>query len=115
MSGCSSRFAEEMAVAAPGTAVAAVFDPNIFGPDVSESAIIIEAIRAGVQDFLRRPISSIDLEQLIDRLVRRSVLAPRRLGKTVLLPRQQGGRGQVHRRRQRGVRAGACATRRRSC
>src|SRR3954453_19530434 len=48
------RFAEEMAVASPGTAVAAVFATDIFGPDVSESAIIIEALRAGVQDFLRR-------------------------------------------------------------
>jgi pilus assembly protein CpaE len=86
-------FAEEMAAAAPGTAVAAVFDANIFGPDVSESAIIIEAIRAGVQDFLRRPISSIDLEQLIGRLVRRSILAPRRLGKTTFFLGNKGGVG----------------------
>jgi pilus assembly protein CpaE len=87
------RFAEEVAVASPGTAVAAMFAPDIFGPDVSESAIIIEALRAGVQDFLRRPMSSTDLEQLIDRLVRRSLLAPRRLGKTVFFLGNKGGVG----------------------
>jgi pilus assembly protein CpaE len=86
-------FAEEVSVASPGTAVAAVFTPDIFGPDVSESAIIIGALRAGVKDFLRRPMSSKDLEQLIDRLARRSLLAPRRLGKTIFFLGNKGGVG----------------------
>jgi pilus assembly protein CpaE len=86
-------FAEEMAAASPGTAVAAVFSPDVFGPDVSEGAIIIEAIRAGVQDFLRRPLSSADLGRLIDRLVRRSGRAPRPLGKTIFFVGNKGGVG----------------------
>jgi pilus assembly protein CpaE len=86
-------FAEEVSVASPGTAVAAVFSPDIFGPDVSESAIIIGALRAGVKDFLRRPMSSSDLEQLVDRLTRRSLLAPQRLGKTVFFLGNKGGVG----------------------
>ena len=67
-----------MAVASPGTVVAAVFSADVFGPDVSESAVIIAALRAGVKDFLRRPLSSADLGQLIDRLTRRAILAPQR-------------------------------------
>jgi pilus assembly protein CpaE len=86
-------FAEEMAVASPGTAVAAVFAPDVFGPDVSESAIIIEAIRAGVQDFLRRPISSADLEQLLDRVLRRSLDLPKRLGRVIFFIGNKGGVG----------------------
>jgi len=86
-------FAEEMAVASPGTAVAAVFSADVFGPDVSESAVIIAALRAGVKDFLRRPLSSADLGQLIDRLTRRSLLAPRRLGKVVFFLGNKGGVG----------------------
>jgi len=88
-----ASFAEELAVVSPETAVAAVFAPNIFGPDVSESAIIIEAIRAGVQDFLRRPISSNDLEQLIARLIRRTASVSRSLGKTTFFLGNKGGVG----------------------
>jgi pilus assembly protein CpaE len=86
-------FAEEMAAASPGTVVVAVFSPNVFGPDVSEGAVLIEAIRAGVRDFLRRPLSSADLGQLIDRLVRRSVRTSRPLGKTIFFVGNKGGVG----------------------
>jgi hypothetical protein len=44
-------FAEEAAASSPQSSLAAVFSPEIFGPDVSESAIIIEAIRAGMRTF----------------------------------------------------------------
>jgi pilus assembly protein CpaE len=86
-------FAEEMHVVSPGTAVAAIFAADVFGPDVSESAIIIEAIRAGVQDFLRRPLSSADLDQLLGRLVRRSAAASSRLGMIVSFIGNKGGVG----------------------
>ncbi len=46
-------FAEEAAVVSPETVVAAVFRPDVFDPDVPESTILIQAIRAGVKDFLR--------------------------------------------------------------
>ncbi|HUB27773.1 MAG TPA: AAA family ATPase, partial [Tepidisphaeraceae bacterium] len=65
-------FVEEAAIGSPETAVVAVFRPDIFGPEVSESSIIIDAVRAGVQDLLRRPLSTPDLEQLLIRLDRRS-------------------------------------------
>jgi pilus assembly protein CpaE len=87
-------FAEEAAACSPETTLAAAFSPEIFGPDVSESAIIIEAIRAGMQDFLRRPLSRADVEQLLDRLPRRSAAsttAPR--GKIISFISNKGGVG----------------------
>src|SRR4051794_11160859 len=44
------HFAEEVAKNSPETNLAAIFQPDIFGPEVSESAVLIEAIRAGIQD-----------------------------------------------------------------
>ncbi len=87
------QFADEMAASVGHIAVAAVFHPSIFGPDVSESAIIIEAIRAGVRDFLRRPLSSADLEQLLDRLGRRPASRSARLGTVVSFISNKGGVG----------------------
>ncbi len=54
-------FAQEAAYVSPETTVAAVFRPDAFEPDVPESTIFIQAIRGGVKDFLRRPVSSIAL------------------------------------------------------
>ncbi len=50
---------------APGVPVAAILRPEGFGDNVSESSILIESMRAGVCDFLRRPISTSDLRQLL--------------------------------------------------
>ena len=58
-------FTEELKIGSPETVVAAVFRPDVFGYDVSESAVLIEALRSGVRDFLRRPVSSHDLGQLL--------------------------------------------------
>ena len=63
-------FAEEVAVVSPETTVAAVFRPDGFGARRSESAVLIEAIRAGVKDFLRRPVSSSEVADLLRRIER---------------------------------------------
>lgn len=86
-------FGEEVAAASPETAVVGVFRPEVFGPDVSESAILIEAIRCGVRDFLRRPISSSDMEVLLDRLVSKSDRQARQLGQIVGIISNKGGVG----------------------
>jgi len=86
-------FAEESAVASPETVVVAMFSPQVFGPDVSESAILIEAIRAGVKDFLRRPVSSTELEQLLARLMRGKLSEPGSRGKIVSFISNKGGVG----------------------
>jgi len=85
--------AEEISVGSPESAVAAVFHPNIFGPDVSESAIIIEAIRAGIRDFLRRPLSTSDLEQFLARLGRKIRVVAAATGKVISFISNKGGVG----------------------
>ena len=63
-----TSFARELKNSLPETAVAAMYSPAAFGPEQSESATIIEMLRANVQDFLRRPLSSTEIRQLLDRL-----------------------------------------------
>ncbi|MBM3996909.1 MAG: hypothetical protein FJ303_22580 [Planctomycetes bacterium] len=87
-------FADEASLASPETNLAAVFSADLFGHDISESAILIEAIRAGMQDFLRRPVSRADLEQLMERLHRKAVLpAAVATGKTISFISNKGGVG----------------------
>jgi len=78
-----TSFAREMRASLPDTVVAAMYNPISFGPEQSESATIIEVLRANVQDFLRRPLSSTEMRQLLDRLFQART-APRRAPGTVL-------------------------------
>lgn len=51
--------------ASPQTQVAAILRPEGFPENVHESAVLIDAMRCGVCDFLRRPLSTADLTRLI--------------------------------------------------
>ncbi len=86
-------FAEEAAVVSPETTVAAVFRPDGFEADVSESTILIQAIRAGVKDFLRRPVSSSELAELLRRIQRSAGRETGRLGRIVSFVSNKGGVG----------------------
>lgn len=63
-----SKLARELATSSPPIPLAAVFRPNGFGDHISESSVLIDAMRAGVRDFLRRPISTTELRTLVDNL-----------------------------------------------
>jgi pilus assembly protein CpaE len=86
-------FAEETAYVSPGTVVAAVFRPDVFEPDVPESTILIQAIRGGVKDFLRRPVSSSELAELLRRVQRCPVRETACLGRIVSFVSNKGGVG----------------------
>jgi pilus assembly protein CpaE len=86
-------FAEEVVAAAPGTAVVALYRPDGLGFGEGEQHLIIEAVRAQVQDFLRRPLATGELQQLLDRVLRRSKDAPRELGKIISFVSNKGGVG----------------------
>jgi len=86
-------FAQEAAVAAPDTTLAAVFSPELLEGDVSESAVMIEAIRAGVRDFLRRPLSSAEVEQLLTRIAKPRGAPLAKLGRIVSFISNKGGVG----------------------
>jgi pilus assembly protein CpaE len=68
-------FAREIGQIAPAATVIAMYRPDRFDSGELESAFILEALRSGVQDFLRRPLSSAELRQMLDRLI-----TPRRAG-----------------------------------
>ena len=59
------RIARELQAAQPPIPVVGVFRPNGFADNVSESAVLIEAMRAGVRDFLRRPVSTTEFRTLL--------------------------------------------------
>ena len=86
-------FAEEASVVSPETTVAAVFRPDGFGEDVSESAVLIQAIRAGVKDFLRRPVSTAELAELLRRTRRAPSQIASRMGRVVSFVSNKGGVG----------------------
>ncbi len=86
-------FAQEAAYVSPETTVAAVFRPDAFEPDVPESTIFIQAIRGGVKDFLRRPVSSSELAELVRRVQRAPVRETGRLGRIVSFVSNKGGVG----------------------
>ena len=86
-------FAEEAAYVSPETTVAAVFRPDVFEPDVPESTVLIQAIRGGVKDFLRRPVSSSELAELLRRVQRAPVRETGRLGRIVSFVSNKGGVG----------------------
>jgi pilus assembly protein CpaE len=83
----------DIAAVSPETLTAATFRPELFGHDVSESALLIEALRLGVRDFLRRPISAVDLGQLVERLRRQGQRGPAHWGKVVAFISNKGGVG----------------------
>ena len=84
---------EEIPAAAPRATVAVSFRPELFGPDDSEAHFFIEATRAGARDFLRRPLSSADLSQLLVRLNRPRSSTAAKLGRVCSFVSNKGGVG----------------------
>lgn len=86
-------FAEEIETSAPGSIVVALYRPENLGFGDSEHSVVIEAMRAQVRDFLRRPLAGPELQQLLDRLLRKPVEQKRELGKIISFVSNKGGVG----------------------
>jgi pilus assembly protein CpaE len=86
-------FAEEIEASAPDTVVVALYRPEHLGFGDSEHSVVIEAMRAQVRDFLRRPLAGPELQQLLDRLLRKPAESKRALGKVVSFVSNKGGVG----------------------
>jgi pilus assembly protein CpaE len=87
------RFAEEIAIGAPGVPVAALYRRDIHSSDEGEGTIIIDAFRAKVQDILRRPLSSSELGQLLDRLFQPREERGHAPGRVISVVSNKGGAG----------------------
>lgn len=61
-------FAKELKASLPETVIVAMYNPTEIELEQSESTVIIQVLRANVQDFLRRPLSSTEFRQLLDRV-----------------------------------------------
>lgn len=90
------RVARELQTANPPIPVVGVFRPNGFGDNVSESTILIESMRAGVKDFLRRPVSTTEFRTLLETISRHGDAPAFRsgtFGKVVSFISNKGGVG----------------------
>jgi pilus assembly protein CpaE len=78
----------------PEAAIVGAYKPDRLEPGQSESATIIELVRAHVHDFLRRPLSATELRSVLDRLTSRaSAAAPLERGRVVSFVSNKGGVG----------------------
>ncbi|GJL51273.1 MAG: chromosome partitioning protein [Nitrospirales bacterium] len=87
------RFTHEIHQMLPETTVAAMYRPDQFSGERSESAVVIDGVRAKIQDFLRHPLSSTELRQLLDRLYTPRIATPASSGKLVSFVSNKGGVG----------------------
>jgi len=79
---------------APESAIAGAFNPDRLEQGQSESATIIELLRAQVRDFLRRPLSTTELRAVLDRLFSRLPgAAPAAQGRVAAFLSNKGGVG----------------------
>lgn len=92
-----AAIAAELQTAQPPIPVIGVFRPNGFAGNVSESAVLIAALRAGVKDFLRRPVSTTEfrtlLESVGDENTVRQDSGPGTFGRVVSFISNKGGVG----------------------
>ena len=78
----------------PGVAIAGAFKPDQLEQGQSESATIIELLRAQMRDFIRRPVSATELRSVLDRLFSRASAADTlEQGHVISFLSNQGGVG----------------------
>lgn len=88
----AASLARELHRALPQAVVAALYRRDARGSDEPESSVVIELARARVQDFLRRPLASTELRDLLDRVLQPGRAAPVQ-GRVVAFLSNKGGVG----------------------
>ena len=91
--GDSAAFARELHRALPECVVAALYRRDMQGGSEPESSVIIELLRARVQDFLRRPLASTELRDLLDRALLPRAAGQAAPGKVITFTSNKGGVG----------------------
>ncbi len=87
------RTAHEFAAVSPDSVLAAAFASDSTAEGGVDPQLLIDALRSGVRDFLRRPISPAELGQLVDRLVAPPPSRAGEPGKVVAFVSNKGGVG----------------------
>lgn len=83
----------DLVAASPQTHIVGVYRPDLFEHEAQQSALLIEIIRAGARDFLRRPLSSADLDGLVQRMLQAGQAGAPRVGRLVSFMSNKGGVG----------------------
>lgn len=86
-------FAKELSKTVPGTVLAGLFWEDQLGGAGPEAMVLIDYVRAGIRDFLRRPLSSTELRQVLDRLVMQRSSAQGAVGMVAAFISNKGGVG----------------------
>lgn len=86
-------FTKELYAAVPNTVVAGLFWQDKLGGQDSDTMVLIDYVRARVQDFLRRPISSTELRQLLERLFVQRTGLQGEMGTVISFISNKGGVG----------------------
>ena len=85
---------EETIAAVPEAAIVGVYDANRLAGAQTESTTLMRALRLGVEDFVRRPVASSDLTQVLERWIApRRKQRPTRIGQLVAFISNKGGVG----------------------
>lgn len=87
------QFAEEVNTSTPESTLVATYRSENFEDSDLENKAIIEGMRNGVADFLRRPLSTAELQQLFDRVFNAAPRSSRPLGKVISFVSNKGGAG----------------------
>ena len=93
-----SAFVAELRQAAPGAELVGVLDRRHFESGDAETAFVVEAARAGLRDFLRRPLSSTELSGCLERVTHRgqqNAEAPAEAGVVTSFVSNKGGVGKT--------------------
>lgn len=88
-------FAKELYRTVPGTVVAGMFWQDKLGGQEADAMVLIDYVRARVQDFLRRPVSSTELQQLLERLFTQRSGVQGAMGTLVSFVSNKGGVGKT--------------------
>jgi pilus assembly protein CpaE len=86
-------FAREVPRQAGRPVIVALYKPDHTAPELYEGEQIIEVLRAGVRDFLRRPVSSTELRSVFDRLFQPRSERSRSSGRILSFISNKGGVG----------------------
>jgi pilus assembly protein CpaE len=86
-------FTNELYKTLPSTVVAGLFWQDKLGGQESDTMVLIDHVRARVQDFLRRPVSSTELRQLLERLFTQRTSLQGEMGTIVSFISNKGGVG----------------------
>lgn len=87
----------ELLAVSPETVIAGAYRPDTFAPQIweqaAQGAIFVEGLRVGARDFLRRPVSTADLRQLLDRSSTKPTQTVKASGVTIACISNKGGVG----------------------